>query len=126
MRLSAGRITIGLMLLWLGIMALLPDEDVEPGVPSIGAGAILLLGAAIRKAQGRRPGAFIPLVGVLLVIMGINDLNGDDRGIPFVATALVALGALVLVRAFTAPRAPHSRGLMITFGDPEEPERRRR
>lgn len=103
------------MLLWLGAM-LLVDED--PGVASIGAGAILLIGAALRRAQGRRAGAFLPLVGVLLVLMGINDLNGEDRGIPFVATALVALGALMLVRAVTGPKVA-SRGMMITFGDPD-------
>jgi hypothetical protein len=122
MKMSPGRVTWGLMFLWLGVM-LVVDE--KAGVGSIGAGVILLIGAAMRKAQGRRAGAFLPLVGVLLVIMGINDLNGDDRGIPFLATALIALGALVLVRAVTGPKV-HSRGMMITFGDPDDPRVRER
>lgn len=122
MKMSAGRTTWGLMLLWLGVM-LAVDEG--PGVASIGAGAILLIGAILRRAQGRRAGAFIPLVGVLLVIMGANDLGGDDQGIPFVATVLVALGALVLVRAVTGPKVHSTRGMMITFGDPEDPRRGR-
>lgn len=112
--------TWGLMLLWLGIMIAV---DEAPGVASIGAGVILLIGAIRRRTQGRRAGAFIPLVGVLLVIMGANDIGGDDRGIPFVATVLIALGALVLVRAVTGPSVHPTRGMMITFGDPEERER---
>lgn len=110
------------MLVWLGAMGI---ADERPGVGSIGAGAILLLGAMIRKSQGHRAGAFLPLVGVLLVLMGINDLGGDDRGIPFLATALIAFGALVLVRALSVPRNTHGPGLTITFGEPDrDPPRR--
>lgn len=94
------RATWGLLLLWIGVMMVVEES---PGVASIGAGAILLLSALLRRALAWRAGFVLWAMGALLVIFGLNDLGGDDRGIPLFAVALIGFGSLMLVRAFSTP-----------------------
>lgn len=91
------RATWGALLLWIGVMMVVEERA---GVASIGAGAILLAGSAFRRAYGGRAGFVLTFMGILLLVLGLSDVGGDDRGIPLFATALIAIGSLVLVRAF--------------------------
>lgn len=96
-----GPLMWGALFVWIGIMMIV-DED--PGIASIGAGVILLAGALLRRTVGRRAGFLLSVNGLLLLLLGINDLNGDDRGIPLIATTLIALGALIITRAIGMAR----------------------
>lgn len=91
----------GSLLIWIGLMWII---DEPPGVASIGAGAILLAAALFRKAMGGRAGFVLSLMGILLVAIGIGDLSTDERRIPLVAVALIAIGAMIVVRALGARR----------------------
>lgn len=104
------------MLLWIGIMMVV---DEAAGVASIGAGVILLAAAALRKAVSRRAAPAMLIAGLLLLALGVNDLNGDDKGIPLLAVALIAFGTLMLVKALTRP----SRGSTITIVREPRPPR---
>lgn len=95
------RATIGALFVWIGLMMVI---DERPGVASIGAGAILLASAAFRRATSGRAGFVGWAVGVLLVVFGLNALNGSSHGIPLLATALIAFGSLVLMRAIGGAR----------------------
>jgi hypothetical protein len=105
----------GALFVWIGLMMIV-DED--PGIASIGAGVILLTGALIRRSVGRRAGFLLSVNGLLLLLLGINDLNGDDRGIPLLATTLMAIGALIITRAIGLSRRLKSGGFMITMERP--------
>jgi len=94
----------GSLVIWIGVMMVI---DEAPGVASIGAGAILLLGALFKRAYGLRAGFVLTMVALLLLGLGLGDLGGEDNGIPLVATALIAFGAMMLVKAF-GPRRPGS------------------
>jgi len=106
-----GPIVWGALLIWIGAMIIV-DED--PGVASIGAGAILLAGALWRRTAGRRAGFILSVMGALLVLFGVNDLNGDDTGIPLFATALIAIGALIITKAIALSRAVKTTSITFT------------
>lgn len=91
----------GALLIWIGLMGII---DEAPGVAGIGAGAILLTAALFRKAMGGRAGFILSLTGILLVAIGISDLSTDERRIPLFAVALIAFGAMIVVRALGARR----------------------
>jgi uncharacterized membrane protein len=78
--------------------------DEPGGVASLGAGMILLTAALFRRWIGRRSGFVLSIVGILLVAVGIADLGGKDKDIPLFATALIAFGALIVVKALSARR----------------------
>jgi hypothetical protein len=113
-----GPLMWGALFVWIGLMMIV-DED--PGIASIGAGLILLTGALIRRSVGRRAGFLLSVNGLLLLLLGINDLNGDDRGIPLFATTLIAIGALIITRAIGLSRRMKSGGFMITMERPGSP-----
>ncbi|HEX9711490.1 MAG TPA: hypothetical protein VGB52_02925 [Actinomycetota bacterium] len=91
----------GALLVWIGIMRVV---DENAGVASIGAGAILLIGALLRRAMGQHAGFILTVAGALLVLIGLNDLNGDQPRIPLFAVALIGFGAFVIARALSAGR----------------------
>lgn len=115
-----GPIVWGALLIWIGTMIIV---DERAGVASIGAGVILLAGALWRRAVGRRAGFILSAMGILLVLFGINDLNGDDKGIPLFATALIAIGALIITKAIGISRAVRSHGVTFTWERPAGPRR---
>lgn len=106
----------GALLIWIGVMGIV---DEPAGVASLGAGSILLAAALFRKWIGNRAGFVLSLTGLLLVVIGINDLNGEDRGIPLLAVALISIGALIVVRALGARRwvNDRARGITIRYDD---------
>jgi len=91
----------GALLIWIGTMMIVEEQ---PGVASIGAGVILLAAVFFRRAMGRRAGFMLTLMGVLLLGLGVWDLNGDRRGIPLIAVALISIGTLVVIRTISARR----------------------
>jgi uncharacterized membrane protein (UPF0136 family) len=91
----------GALLIWIGAMMIV---DEHAGVASIGAGVILLVAVFFRRAMGRRAGFVLTLMGTLLLALGIWDLNGDRRGIPLIAVALISIGTLVVLRTISAKR----------------------
>lgn len=95
----------GVLLVWIGVMGVV---DEPAGVASIGAGAILLIGAFLRRAMGAQAGFVLTVAGALLVIFGLNDLNGDTTRIPLFAVALIAFGAFVIARALSFGRGGSS------------------
>lgn len=109
----------GALLIWIGVMGVV---DERAGVASIGAGAILLTIGVLRRASGMRSGFVVTVGGLLLVAIGLNDLNGDDNGIPLFAVALIAFGALIIGKALGAGKR---RGTSIvihrTSGPPRDP-----
>lgn len=111
----------GVMLIWIGVMMAV---DEPAGVASIGAGAILLAGAALRRWMGRRAGFVLTVAGLMLVLLGLNDLNGDDTGIPLFATVLIAVGALIVLKAFGARRWIRHTSEQVTIWLPGEDPRR--
>lgn len=92
----------GALLVWIGVMGIV---DERAGIASIGAGAILLIGALLRRAMGQHAGFVLTVAGVLLVLIGLNDLNGDDQGVPLFAVALIGFGAFIIARAFSVGRS---------------------
>lgn len=116
-----GPIIWGSLLIWIGIMGVV---DERAGVASIGAGAILLAGALWRRSVGRRAGFILSVMGILLVLLGINDWNGDDRGIPLFSTALIAVGALIVTKAIGLSRKVQKSGFTMEWqklGAPPRP-----
>ena len=107
----------GSLLVWLGLMGVIEEP---PGVASIGAGAILLTAALFRKAMGGRAGFVLSLTGILLLATGINDLSSDVRRVPLFATALIAFGAMIIVRALGARRWLRSHTTQITIQRPDD------
>ena len=107
----------GALLIWIGLMMVI---DEPAGVASLGAGAILLGAALFRRWIGRRSGFVLTLTGVLLAAIGIANLGGDDRDIPLLATALIAVGALVVVKALSARRWIREHATEITIYWPDD------
>lgn len=110
-----GPIVWGALLIWIGVMIIV---DEKPGVASIGAGSILLAGALWRRSAGRRAGFVLSAMGLLLVLFGIKDLNGDDTGIPLFATALIAIGALIITKAIGLSRMVKNNAITLQVRRP--------
>lgn len=91
----------GTLILWIGVMMVV---DERPGVASIGAGVILLLGAVARRALGWRAGLVMTIAAVLLLGIGINNLDGTKNDIPLLAVILIAFGALAIGKAISRGR----------------------
>lgn len=108
-----GPIIWATLLIWIGVMMIV---DEKPGVASLGAGAILLAGALWRRMSGRNAGFVLSVMGLLLLLFGINDLNGEDTGIPLFATALIAIGALIITKTIGLNRRLRSGGITIHYG----------
>lgn len=105
-----GPLMWGALFTWIGLMLII---DEAPGVASIGAGTIFLVAAVCRRSIGRRAGFLISANGILLVLLGVNDLNGDDRGIPLLGTTMLAIGALIITKAFAVSRLAKQRGISV-------------
>lgn len=97
-----GPLMWGSLFVWIGIMLVI---DEEPGAASIGAGVILIIGALWRRMVGRRAGFLTSASGILLVLLGLGDRNGDQDGIPLFATTLIAIGALIISKSVSLSRA---------------------
>jgi hypothetical protein len=86
----------GLFLLMTGILWLLPSNSVPPGTWLIGTGLILLALNAVRYLRGYGVNVLTTALGALAVAGGLADFGGVQ--LPLLAIALVAVGAVVLVR----------------------------
>ncbi len=100
-RLNLRSLIWGALIFWIGLMMVV---DERAGVASIGAGAILLGGAAARRAMGWRAGLVMTIAGFLLLAFGLNDLNGTETGIPLFAVILIAFGALAIGKSLSRSR----------------------
>ena len=68
----------GLFLVMLGLLWLVPEEQVPQDAWLLGAGVILLGLNAIRYLKGIRPNGFTVFLGVLGVLLGVGGLLGVD------------------------------------------------
>lgn len=105
-----GPIIWGAMLIWIGVMKII---DEPAGMASIGAGAILLAGALWRRSVGRRAGFILSAMGILLVALGLKDTATGGKDIPLFATALIAIGALIVTKAIAVSRTVRSTQIVI-------------
>jgi hypothetical protein len=105
-----GPIIWGSLFIWIGIMKIV---DEPAGMASIGAGVILLGGALWRRSVGRRAGFILSAMGILLIFLGIKDTATGGRDIPLLATAFIAIGALIITKAIAVSRQVRSTGIVI-------------
>lgn len=106
-----GPIVWGALLMWIGIMKII---DEPAGMASIGAGVILLGGALWRRSVGRRAGFILSAMGILLVVLGFKDTATGGKGIPLFATALIAIGALIITKAIAVSRTVKTTSVTFT------------
>ena len=86
----------GLFLLMTGVLWLLPSASVPPGTWLIGTGLILLGLSSVRYLKGYGVNVLTAALGALALAGGLADFGGVE--LPLLAIALVAVGAIVLVR----------------------------
>jgi hypothetical protein len=65
-----GRVTLALLVIWLGVMAIVTEPA---GMTAIGSGVILLGSGLYRKFAGGRAGLVTWVLGVILIGVGIGD-----------------------------------------------------
>ncbi len=96
----------GVFFIWWGITEFLPSLPAGTGV--LGIGLILLGLNAARHLSGIPTGHFSIMIGVLAVVWGALDLAGVFLNLPFeipvFAILLLAMGAIVLIRAINGSR----------------------
>lgn len=93
--------TWGLLIVWLGVMMLVPDEP--EGLGLLGAGVILLVSALIQRISGWNGGVLLWGGGTALTVSGLEGLLEWD--IPIGAILVIAVGVWMLTRALR-PRRP--------------------
>jgi hypothetical protein len=108
-----GPIIWGALLMWIGIMKIIDEPS---GTASIGAGVIMLVGALWRRSVGRRAGFILSVMGILLVALGFKDTATGGKGIPLFATALIAIGALIVTKAIAVSRYAQRSGIVVRYG----------
>ena len=87
-----------LFLIMIGILWLLPDDQVPQGTWLIGAGLIMLIVNAARYLNGIAMSAFTIVLGLLALAAGFVSFSGGD--FPIFPVLLIVLGASIILRPF--------------------------
>lgn len=90
------RVTLALLIIWLGVMASIPEPD---GMTALGCGVILLGSALYQRFNGWHAGIVTWVLGVVLLGAGIGDLT-SNADIPWFGISLVLVGLWLLARTF--------------------------
>jgi hypothetical protein len=80
----------GLFLVMLGLLWLVPEEQVPQDAWLLGAGLILLGLNAFRYVKGIRPSGFTVFLGVVGVLLGIGGLLGVE--LPVLPIVIILIG----------------------------------
>jgi hypothetical protein len=98
----AHAVTIGLLVVWLGII--LSIRDHPEGLGPLGAGGILVLSGVFQRARGWHTGLLQWILGSALVFIGVGDLVPGWEDVPWGGLAVIAAGLFILWRATSRPR----------------------
>ncbi len=90
----------GLFIVWIGVALL---ANIGWGWGLLGVAAIVLGGAAIRKARGLPVHGFWVAVGIILLVCAFWELFAVSW--PLIPLVLIGFGLMVLFGAFRGPRA---------------------
>lgn len=108
--------TWGALVLWIGLM--LASKE-APGVAPIGVGAILLGSAVLQRVLGYRAGVLLWGFGIYFLLKGLDERTGFTVRESLLGAILVAIGILILIRAFSRTRR---RSLHIVRGPTLPPD----
>ena len=90
------RITMALMVIWIGVMASVSEPG---GMTELGCGGILLGTAAYKRARGWRAGILHWTIGFIFLGVGIGNIS-SDADIPWFGIVLVLFGIWLLAGTF--------------------------
>jgi hypothetical protein len=88
-----------LFLIMVGVLWLLPDDRVPPGMWLIGAGLIMLAVNAARYLKSVATSAFTVVLGLLAIAAGAVNFYGGN--FPIFPVLLIVLGGSIILRPFT-------------------------
>jgi hypothetical protein len=91
----AHRITLALLLVWLGVMLSIHEPE---GTTPLGFGIILLASALYQRLRGWRAGITTWVIGAILIGMGVGDLSSKGD-VPWFGIAVILVGLWLLTRA---------------------------
>ncbi len=85
----------GLFLIMMGVIWLVPDEQVPQGTWLIGAGLIMLGVNGVRYLKGIKMSGFTIVLGILALAAGLGGLFGVK---PLIAILLILIGASIILK----------------------------